>query len=208
MNQISKQVFAAGSALDLRSGNIPSAAPSEAARTDLCISAIDEAVENLRRLTGAAASSPSPDCNKATADFAASDAADMARAAAVQVPLPQKTVMPEVLPKAWNAEPAPPAAVMQGPTPTKPVEAKPVEAPAQSQIEARAVPELPKEKIELKSSPTMPFAKTIEGESGPISEVDRRLRTGGGGNGKNSDPGGGRGGVGEAAAVFTSAASL
>lgn len=207
MNQISKQIFAAGSALDLRSGNIPSAAPSEAARTDLCLSAIDEAVENLRRLTGVTASAPSPDRSKATADVAASDAAGMARAGAVQAPLPQKTMMPEALPKAWNAEPAAPAAVMQGPAPTKPVEekpveAKPVEAFAQPQIEARAVPELPKEKIELKSSPTMPFAKTIEGESGPVSETDRRLRTGGGGNDKNSDPGGGGGGGGGSGGGF------
>ncbi|MBB3526684.1 type I secretion system permease/ATPase [Rhizobium sp. BK456] len=207
MNQISKQVFAAGSALDLRSGNIPSAAPSEAARNDLCISAIDEAVENLRRLTGAAASSASSDRSKAPADVPASDAAHMARAATVQAPLPQKTVTLESSLKAWNAEPAAPAAVMRGPAPTKPVEEKPVEATLAeasdpSPIEARATPELPKEKTELKSSPTMPFAKTIEGDSGPVSETDRRLRTGGGGNGKHSDPGGGGGGGGGSGGGF------
>src|ERR1044072_81947 len=156
MNQISKQVFAAGSALDLRAGNIPSDAPSEAVRNDLCISAIDEAVENLRRLTGAAASSASSDRSKAPADVPASDAAHMARAATVQAPLPQKTVTLESSLKAWNAEPAAPAAVMRGPAPTKPVEEKPVEATLAeasdpSPIEARATPELPREKNELTS---------------------------------------------------------
>lgn len=190
MNQISKQVFAAGSALDLRSGTIPSAAPSETAMTDVCISAIDEAVENLRRLSGAAASSP--DERKETSEAAANEAADTGRASATQAPLPEKTAVPEA-----QVETAPPVAVVQGPA-----TAKPAEAPAQPRIEARVAPELPKEKTELKSSPTMPFGKTIEGESGPISENDRRLRTGGGGNGKDSDPGGGGGGGGGSGGGF------
>lgn len=194
MNQISKQIFAAGSALDLRSGTIPSAAPSDAPMTDMCISAIDEAVENLRRLSGAAASSP--DRHKKTSEAAANEAADIGRASATQAPLPEKMVVPEA-----KVETAPHVAVAQGLA-----TAKTPEAPARPQIEARVTPELPKEKTELKSSPTMPFGRTIEGESGPISENNRRLRTGGGGNGKNSDPGGGGGG--EAAAVFTSVASL
>ncbi|TAV18711.1 type I secretion system permease/ATPase, partial [Rhizobium ruizarguesonis] len=179
MNQISKQIFAAGSALDLRSGNIPSAAPSEAAMSDVCISAIDQAVENLRRLSGAVVSSP--DGRKKTVEVAAREAADIGGASKTQPPLTQKTVTPE----ASNVKTAPPAAAVQ-----RPATAKPMEAPAQPRIEARVPLELPKEKTELKSSPTMPFGKTIEGESGPISENDRRLRTGGGGNGKDSDPGG------------------
>lgn len=182
MNQISKQIFAAGSALDLRSGTIPSAAPSDAPMTDMCISAIDEAVENLRRLSGAAASSP--DRHKKTSEAAANEAADIGRASATQAPLPEKMVVPEA-----KVETAPHVAVAQGLA-----TAKTPEAPARPQIEARVTPELPKEKTELKSSPTMPFGRTIEGESGPISENNRRLRTGGGGNGKNSDPGGGGGG--------------
>ncbi|MGZ2421943.1 type I secretion system permease/ATPase [Rhizobium laguerreae] len=182
MNQISKQIFAAGSALDLRSGTIPSAAPSDAPMTDMCISAIDEAVENLRRLSGAAASSP--DRHKKTSEAAANEAADIGRASATQAPLPEKMVVPEA-----KVETAPHVAVAQGQA-----TAKTPEAPARPQIEARVTPELPKEKTELKSSPTMPFGRTIEGESGPISENNRRLRTGGGGNGKNSDPGGGGGG--------------
>ncbi|NNU47329.1 type I secretion system permease/ATPase [Rhizobium sp. WYCCWR 11279] len=190
MNQISKQVFAAGSALDLRSGNIPSAAPSEAEMTDLCISAIDEAVENLRRLSGAAASSP--DGGKETAKAAANEAADIGRASATQAPPPEKTAVPEA-----KVETAPPVAAVQAPATVKPVE-----APAPPQIEARVAPELPKEKTELKSSPTMPFGKTIEGDSGPIRENDRRLRTGGGGNGKDSDPGGGGGGGGGSGGGF------
>ncbi|NEH67248.1 type I secretion system permease/ATPase, partial [Rhizobium leguminosarum] len=177
MNQISKQIFAAGSALDLRSGNIPSAAPSEAAMSDVCISAIDQAVENLRRLSGAVVSSP--DGGKKTVEVAAREAADIGGASKTQPPLTQKTVTPE----ASNVKTAPPAAAVQSPA-----TAKPMEAPAQPRIEARVPLELPKEKTELKSSPTMPFGKTIEGESGPISENDRRLRTGGGGNGKDSDP--------------------
>ncbi|MBY5811604.1 type I secretion system permease/ATPase [Rhizobium leguminosarum] len=184
MNQISKQIFAAGSALDLRSGTIPSAAPSDAPMTDVCISAIDEAVENLRRLSGAAASSP--DRHKKTSEAAANEAADIGRASATRAPLPERMVVPEA-----EVETAPHVAVAQGPA-----TAKTPEAPARPQIEARVIPELPKEKTELKSSPTMPFGKTIEGESGPISENDRRLRTGGGGNGKNSDPGGGGSGGG------------
>ncbi|TAV35719.1 type I secretion system permease/ATPase, partial [Rhizobium ruizarguesonis] len=176
MNQISKQIFAAGSALDLRSGNIPSAAPSEAAMSDVCISAIDQAVENLRRLSGAVVSSP--DGRKKTVEVAAREAADIGGASKTQPPLTQKTVTPE----ASNVKTAPPAAAVQ-----RPATAKPMEAPAQPRIEARVPLELPKEKTELKSSPTMPFGKTIEGESGPISENDRRLRTGGGGNGKDSD---------------------
>ncbi|MBY5469476.1 type I secretion system permease/ATPase, partial [Rhizobium leguminosarum] len=176
MNQISKQIFAAGSALDLRSGNIPSAAPSDAAMSEVCISAIDQAVENLRRLSGAVASSP--DGSKETIEIAAREAADIGGASATQPPLTQKTVPAE----ASNVKTAPPAAVAQSPA-----TAEPVEALAQPRIEARVPPELPKEKTELKSSPTMPFGKTIEGESGPISESDRRLRTGGGGNGKDSD---------------------
>ncbi|TAX79577.1 type I secretion system permease/ATPase, partial [Rhizobium ruizarguesonis] len=179
MNQISKQIFAAGSALDLRSGNIPSAAPSEAAMSDVCISAIDQAVENLRRLSGAVVSSP--DGRKKTVEVAAREADDIGGASKTQPPLTQKTVTPE----ASNVKTAPPAAAVQSPA-----TAKPMEAPAQPRIEARVPLELPKEKTELKSSPTMPFGKTIEGESGPISENDRRLRTGGGGNGKDSDPGG------------------
>ncbi|TAW95947.1 type I secretion system permease/ATPase [Rhizobium ruizarguesonis] len=181
MNQISKQIFAAGSALDLRSGNIPSAAPSEAAMSDVCISAIDQAVENLRRLSGAVVSSP--DGRKKTVEVAAREAADIGGASKTQPPLTQKTVTPE----ASNVKTAPPAAAVQ-----RPATAKPMEAPAQPRIEARVPLELPKEKTELKSSPTMPFGKTIEGESGPISENDRRLRTGGGGSGggfhKRSEP--------------------
>ncbi|NEI86193.1 type I secretion system permease/ATPase [Rhizobium leguminosarum] len=176
MNQISKQIFAAGSALDLRSGTIPSAAPSEATMTDVCVSAIDEAVENLRRLSGAAASSP--DRPKKTSEAAANEAADIGRASATQAPLPEKMVVPEA-----KVETAPPVAVAQAPA-----TAKTPEAPARPQIEARVSPEQPKEKIELKSSPTMPFAKTIEGESGPISENNRRMRAGGGGFHKRSEP--------------------
>ncbi|NEJ80405.1 type I secretion system permease/ATPase [Rhizobium leguminosarum] len=177
MNQISKQIFAAGSALDLRSGTIPSAAPSEATMTDVCVSAIDEAVENLRRLSGAAASSP--DRPKKTSEAAANEAADIGRASATQAPLPEKMVVPEA-----KVETAPPVAVAQGLA-----TAKTPEAPARPQIEARVSPEQPKEKIELKSSPTMPFAKTIEGESGPISENNRRMRAGGGGGfHKRSEP--------------------
>ncbi|TBG01487.1 type I secretion system permease/ATPase [Rhizobium leguminosarum] len=176
MNQISKQIFAAGSALDLRSGTIPSAAPSEATMTDVCVSAIDEAVENLRRLSGAAASSP--DRPKKTSEAAANEAADIGRASATQAPLPEKMVVPEA-----KVETASPVAVAQGLA-----TAKTPEAPARPQIEARVSPEQPKEKIELKSSPTMPFAKTIEGESGPISENNRRMRAGGGGFHKRSEP--------------------
>ncbi|MBY3040984.1 type I secretion system permease/ATPase [Rhizobium laguerreae] len=175
MNQISKQIFAAGSALDLRSGTIPSAAPSDAPMTDVCISAIDEAVENLRRLSGAAASSP--DRHKKTSEAAANEAADIGRASATRAPLPEKMVAPEA-----EVETAPHVAVTQGLA-----TAKTPEAPARPQIEARVTPELPKEKTELKSSPTMPFGKTIEGESGPISE-NNRLRTGGGGFHKRSEP--------------------
>ncbi|MBB2751617.1 UNVERIFIED_ORG: ATP-binding cassette subfamily C protein [Rhizobium aethiopicum] len=204
MNQISKQMFAAGSALDLRSGNIPSAAPSEAKTTNLCLSAIDEAVENLRRLSGSASPSPSPspDRSKEVAEVAASEAADMARSGIVQAPLPQKMVTTEASPDAaTKAETAPPAAMLQGSMPAKPVEVKPIEA-AQPPVEARAAPERPKEETELKSNPTMPFGKTIDGERGPISENDRRLRSGGGGNGKNSDPGGGGGGGGGSGGGF------
>ncbi|TAV81191.1 type I secretion system permease/ATPase, partial [Rhizobium leguminosarum] len=183
MNQISKQIFAAGSALDLRSGNIPSAAPSEGEMSDVCISAIDQAVENLRRLSGAVASSH--DGGKETVEVAVREAADIGGARTTQPPLTQKTVTPE----ASNVKTAPPAAVAQNPA-----TAELVEAPVQPRIEARVTPELPKEKTELKASPMMPFGKTIEGESGPISENDRRLRTGGGGNGKDSDPGGDGGG--------------
>ncbi|MBY3122162.1 type I secretion system permease/ATPase [Rhizobium laguerreae] len=175
MNQISKQIFAAGSALDLRSGTIPSAAPSDAPMTDVCISAIDEAVENLRRLSGAAASSP--DRHKKTSEAAANEAADIGRASATRAPLPEKMVAPEA-----EVETAPHVAVTQGLA-----TAKTPEAPVRPQIEARVTPELPKEKTELKSSPTMPFGKTIEGESGPISE-NNRLRTGGGGFHKRSEP--------------------
>ncbi|MBY3247480.1 type I secretion system permease/ATPase [Rhizobium laguerreae] len=176
MNQISKQIFAAGSALDLRSGTIPSAAPSDAPMTDMCISAIDEAVENLRRLSGAAASSP--DRHKKTSEAAANEAADIGRASATQAPLPEKMVVPEA-----KVETAPHVAVAQGLA-----TAKTPEAPARPQIEARVTAELPKEKTELKSSPTMPFGRTIEGESGPISENNRRLRTCGGGFHKRSEP--------------------
>ncbi|MDV4181071.1 type I secretion system permease/ATPase [Rhizobium brockwellii] len=191
MNQISKQIFAAGSALDLRSGNIPSAAPSEGEMSDVCISAIDQAAENLRRLSGAVASSH--DGGKETVEVAVREAADIGGARTTQPPLTQKTVTPE----ASNVKTAPPAAVAQNPA-----TAELVEAPVQPRIEARVTPELPKEKTELKASPMMPFGKTIEGESGPISENDRRLRTGGGGNGKDSDPGGDGGGGGRSGGGF------
>jgi len=50
---------------------------------------------------------------------------------------------------------------------------------------------IPQEPTELKQSPTIPFGKTIEGDTGPLQENDRRLKTGGGGNGKDPDSGGG-----------------
>ncbi|OWV81268.1 ABC transporter ATP-binding protein [Rhizobium sp. R634] len=184
MNQISKQVFATGSALDLRSGNIPSAAPSDEAKTDLCLSAINEAVENLRRLSGAG--SPPADRSKKTAEIAAGETADSEQPGTAQASIPQKTVAPA----ASAVETARPAPAVQTPA------AEPLEARAQPQNEARAAPELPGENTELKSSPAMPFGKTIEGESGPVGKNDRRVRAGGGGNGKDTDLGGGGGGGG------------
>lgn len=184
MNQISKQIFAAGSALDLRSGTIPSAAPSDKATANLCISAIDEAVENLRRMSGAGTSQAGR--TKGTAEIAARES-DPEDAVTIEAPLPQKTVAPA----ASNVETVRPAPAMESPATTKPAE-----APVQPQTEARAAPEGPKERTELKSSPTMPFGKTIDGESGPVIENDRRVRAGGGGNGRDTDLGGGGGGGG------------
>ncbi|MFS8144157.1 type I secretion system permease/ATPase [Rhizobium sp. BR 249] len=184
MNQISKQIFATGSALDLRSGTIPSAAPSDKATANLCISAIDEAVENLRRMSGAGTSQAGR--TKGTVEIAARES-DPEDAVTIEVPLPQKTVAPA----ASNVETARPAPAMESPATTKPAE-----APVQPQTEARAAPECPKERTELKSSPTMPFGKTIDGESGPVIENDRRVRAGGGGNSKDTDLGGGGSGGG------------
>ena len=184
MNQISKQVFATGSALDLRSGNIPSAARSDEATSDLCLSAINEAVENLRRLSGAG--SPPAHRRKETAEIAAGETADSEQAGTIQVQIPQKTLAPA----ASDAETARPAPAAQRQA------AETLEARAQPQNEGRAVPELPREKTELKSSPAMPFGKTIEGESGPVGKNDRRVRAGGGGSGKDTDLGGGGGGGG------------
>jgi ATP-binding cassette subfamily C protein len=174
MNQISKQVFTQGRALDL--GAIKSTsdqANSEEMLTDAFISAIDEAVENLRRLTGA---SP-PQAPAETPPLAE----EGARTAAAE---PAKV------------EPAPAPAEEEAAVAAEPHAAESVAA---QQTEARTAPVDPKDpaaKSDLKTSPAIPFGKTIDGDSGPIRENERRLRTGGGGNGKEPESGGGGGGGG------------
>ncbi|WP_454853047.1 type I secretion system permease/ATPase [Rhizobium binxianense] len=179
MNQISKQVFTQGRALDL--GAIKSTsdqASSEGMLTDAFISAIDEAVENLRRLTGASpAQAPTEAPPPAKAEPAGEEVAGTVAA--------EPVIVEQTPVRAEETEAAAPAD-------------EPQAAEAQ-QAEARATPvnpEGPEAKGDLKTSPTIPFGKTIDGDSGPVGESERRLRTGGGGNGKEPDSGGGGGGGG------------
>ncbi|MGR9170147.1 type I secretion system permease/ATPase [Rhizobium sp. KDH_Rht_773_N] len=185
MNQISKQIFANGSALDL-GGEKPSpgAANSQEVLTQACVSAIDDAVDHLRQLTRTAPSCPP--------EIEAVEAAAEEKVDEVQAVTP---TMRSDGPLSGHDMPAASAA------------AEPEIRP-QSTEELRAAPDLqarraPDEADELKAKPDIPFARTIEGDTGPVKENERRLRAGGGGGGgKEPDFGGGGGGGGGGASGF------
>ncbi|EJJ28797.1 type I secretion system permease/ATPase [Rhizobium sp. CF142] len=175
MNQISKQIFANGSALDLR-GEKPSSAAANPQDflTEACVSAIDDAVDHLRQLTRKASSYPHE--VKAVAEEKVDDV---------------QTVMPTEQPtRQLSGHDIPVVNMVEPETKSQPVE----ELLAAPVIEARR---MPGETEELKAKPDTPFAKTIDGDTGPVKENERRLRAdGGGGGGKEPDFGGGGGGGG------------
>ncbi|MBW9056682.1 type I secretion system permease/ATPase, partial [Rhizobium mesosinicum] len=156
MNQISnsKHIFADGSVLDLRANKPSSAEPgAEDFLTQTCISVIDDAVGRLRRLSGKPPS----------------DSQEVAVVAAEEVNGAQ-AVMPVT-----QSEPKPAAVAIPF---VDPIELKgksqPIEemrAPAGPEVEARCTP---KDTTELKVNPDIPFAKTIDGDSGPVKENERR----------------------------------
>lgn len=175
MNQISKQIFANGSAIDLR-GEKPSstAANPQDFLTEACVSAIDDAVDHLRQLTRKVSSYPHE--VEAVAEEKVDDV---------------QTVMPTEQPtRQLSGHDIPVVNVVEPETKPQPAE----ELMAAPVIEARR---MPGETDELKAKPDIPFAKTIDGDTGPVKENERRLRTGdGGGGGKEPDFGGGGGGGG------------
>lgn len=175
MNQISKQIFANGSAIDLR-GEKPSstAANPQDFLTEACVSAIDDAVDHLRQLTRKVSSYP--DEVEAVAEEKVDDV---------------QTVMPTEQPtRQLSGHDIPVVNVVEPETKPQPAE----ELLAAPVIEARR---MPGDTDELKAKPDIPFAKTIDGDTGPVKENERRLRTGdGGGGGKEPDFGGGGGGGG------------
>jgi ATP-binding cassette subfamily C protein len=175
MNQISKQIFANGSAIDLR-GEKPSstAANPQDFLTEACVSAIDDAVDHLRQLTRKVSSYPHE--VEAVAEEKVDDV---------------QTVMPTEQPtRQLSGHDIPVVNVVEPETKPQPAD----ELMAAPVIEARR---MPGETDELKAKPDIPFAKTIDGDTGPVKENERRLRTdGGGGGGKEPDFGGGGGGGG------------
>ncbi|MBB3412355.1 ATP-binding cassette subfamily C protein [Rhizobium sp. BK316] len=179
MNQISKQIFANGSALDLR-GDKPSstAANPQDFLTKACVSAIDDAVDHLRKLTREAPLSYPHEVE--VGETFAEEKVDEVQA-----------VMPTERSERRLSGDDIPVVDTVGPE-TKPRPAEELrETPG---IEARRTPD---GTGELKAKPDIPFAKTIDGDTGPVKENERRLRTdGGGGGGKEPDFGGGGGGGG------------
>ncbi|MBB3388490.1 ATP-binding cassette subfamily C protein [Rhizobium sp. BK275] len=176
MNQISKQIFANGSALDLR-GDKPSstAANPQDFLTKACVSAIDDAVDHLRKLTREAPLSYPHEVE--VGETFAEEKVDEVQAV-MPTERSERRLSGDVVDTA-------------GPE-TKPRPAEELrETPG---IEARRTPD---GTGELKAKPDIPFAKTIDGDTGPVKENERRLRTGGGGGGgKEPDFGGGGGGGG------------
>ena len=178
MNQISKQIFANGSALDLR-GDKPSstAANPQDFLTQACVSAIDDAVDHLRKLTREAPSYPH---EVELGETFAEENVDEVQA-----------VMPtERSERRLSGDDISVVDAVGRETKPQPAE----ELRATPGIEARRAPD---ETDELKAKPDIPFAKTIDGNTGPVKENERRLRAGGGGGGgKDPDFGGGGGGGG------------
>ena len=177
MNQISKQIFANGSALDLR-GDKPSstAANPQDFLTQACVSAIDDAVDHLRKLTREVPSYPH---EVEVGETFAEEKVDEVQAA-----------MPtEGSEKRLSGNDISVVDAVERETKPQPAE----ELRAMPGIEARRVPD---ETDELKAKPDIPFAKTIDGNTGPVKENERRPRAGGGGGGKDPDFGGGGGGGG------------
>lgn len=178
MNQISKQIFANGSALDLRGDKpSPTAANPQDFLTQACVSAIDHAVDHLRQLTRKAPSYPHEvEAVEAVAEEKVDDV---------------QTVMPtERSERQLSGHDLPVVDAIEPKTKPQPAE----ELWATPNIEARRAPD---EINELKAKPDIPFAKTIDGDTGPVKDNERRLRAGGGGGGgKEPDFGGGGGGGG------------
>ncbi len=174
MNQISKQIFANGSALDLRGDKpSPTAADPQDFMTQACVSAIDDAVDHLRQLTHTAPSHP---------DEAGTVAEEKVNEVqAMPIVRSERQLSGHDVPAVDTVEPE-----------TKP----------QSGEELRTIPDIearraPGDADEMKAKPDIPFAKTIDGNTGPLKENERRPRTGdGGGGGKEPDLGGGGGGGG------------
>jgi len=177
MNQISKQIFANGSALDLR-GDKPSstAANPQDFLTQACVSAIDDAVDHLRKLTREVPSYPH--------EVEAGETFAEEKVDEVQAVMPT-----ERSERRLSGDDISVVDAARRETQPQPAE----ELRATPGIEARRAPD---EIDELKAKPGIPFAKTIDGNTGPVKENERRLRAGGGGGGKDADFGGGGGGGG------------
>ncbi|MBB3311363.1 ATP-binding cassette subfamily C protein [Rhizobium sp. BK196] len=184
MNQISnsKQTFADGSVLDLRANKPSSREPAaEDFLTQTCISVIDDAVGRLRRLSG----KPKTDSQEVeVVDAEKIDGAQAVMPVTQPEPKPAAVAIPLVDPIERKAK-------------SQPIEE--MRAPAGPEIEARRTPE---DTTELKVNPDIPFAKTIDGDSGPVKENERRLRSGGDGGSKDPDFAGGGGGGGGGSSGF------
>lgn len=145
--------------------------------TEVCISAIDEAVASLKKLTGQVE-------------------AEAAAAATVAETKPQ----PEKTGKTAGETPVKKEPELRRP-PQQEVKAKPapeeVKRDTQSEPASLKMPAAePEGKAEVRTERPAPFAKTIDGDIGPVREPERRSATGGGGNGNGPSGGSGGGGGG------------
>lgn len=139
--------------------------------TEACISAINEAIENLRHL--------------------GEDSETDKIAAVTAEPLQtSQSTAPRIIDIETNKPEVPQNRTVDAPKIIE-VEAVPEADPVVPQV-----PLMRDTETEAKTTPEMPFAKIIDNNNGPLRENERRPITGGGGNGKEPDQGGGGGGGG------------
>ncbi|AJD41051.1 PrtD family type I secretion system ABC transporter ATP-binding protein [Rhizobium gallicum bv. gallicum R602sp] len=172
MNHISKHTLSAD-----RSLRFGSTGRVDETLTGACMSAIDEAVASLRKLTE----------NRTAPAQSVSPAEPKAEKAPEPIENPAEETVP-LIPLGSRAIPGPERSTEQ---------AKAGQTVAKTTPDTPVVPlKTPGDQSEAKANPAIPFGKTIDGNRGPIRENERRQRNDGGNNGKTPDFGGGGGGGG------------
>lgn len=224
MNQLSNLTIFGSRTLDLQNSASHGGEPKEEALANACIAAIDDAVENLRRLSHPSAEAPAPiEEEKAMREPQVAEPTNGQDFAEIK-----KTPWQETLTQLASLSHEPPrasfperasqeATIEQTLAPTAPVvavvetapeivEAAPVsEAKAPEEPAMRTAPSEPTARDELKTRSPVILPPTIDNNPGPIAENERRVRTGGGGNDNDNDgtgKGGGGGGGGGEGNVF------